>query len=50
LAPTTTEPQFPRRLAAESDAQVEAASAATVGPTQDAISCDLFAREQRLLD
>lgn len=37
-------------LAAESDAQVEAASAATIGPTKDQSSKELFDREQRLLD
>jgi len=37
-------------LQAEQDAQFEAASAATLGPTADAKARDLFAREQRLLD
>ena len=37
-------------LAAEADAQVEAATAATVGPTRDAIARELFTREQRILD
>lgn len=37
-------------LAAESDAQVEAATAATMGPTNDQPSKELFEREQRLLD
>jgi SNF2 family DNA or RNA helicase len=37
-------------LAAESDAQVEAVSAATIGPTKDQLSKELFDREQSLLD
>ena len=37
-------------LQAEQDAQFEAATAATLGPTADAKARDLFAREQRLLD
>ena len=37
-------------LQAEEDAQVEAASAATLGPTSDPSAAALFAREQHLLD
>jgi SNF2 family DNA or RNA helicase len=37
-------------LEAEQDAQFEAATAATFGPTADAKDRDVFAREQRLLD
>jgi SNF2 family DNA or RNA helicase len=37
-------------LAAEADSEMEAATAATVGPTQDAIARALFDREQKLLD
>lgn len=38
------------QLAAEEDAQFAAASAATLGPTADPASADLFARETALLD
>ncbi|MCZ2156648.1 MAG: DISARM system SNF2-like helicase DrmD [Bryobacterales bacterium] len=37
-------------LAAEADAQMEAATAATIGPTNDQSSKALFDREQQLLD
>jgi superfamily II DNA or RNA helicase len=37
-------------LAAESDAQMEAATTATIGPTTDQSSKSLFDREQQLLD
>ena len=37
-------------LAAEADAQMEAATASTIGPTKDQSSRPLFAREQQLLD
>ena len=37
-------------LAAEADAQMEAATTATIGPTQDQSSRSLFDREQQLLD
>lgn len=36
-------------MESEVEAQVEAVSATTVGPTADAISMQLFAREQELL-
>jgi len=38
-----------QELWAEVEAQFEAASAATVGPTKDAVSLDLFQKEQSLL-
>ena len=37
-------------LGAEAEAQVEAASAASIGPTRDQVAKALFDREQRLLD
>src|SRR5205807_3566433 len=37
-------------LAAEADAQMEAATTATIGPTKDQSSKSLFDREQQLLD
>ncbi len=37
-------------LAAEADAQMEAATTATIGPTEDQSSKSLFDREQQLLD
>jgi superfamily II DNA or RNA helicase/DNA-binding transcriptional regulator YiaG len=37
-------------LAAESDAQMEAATSATIGPTKDQSSRTIFDREQKLLD
>lgn len=37
-------------LAAEADAQMEAATRATIGPTKDQSASSLFAREQQLLD
>ena len=38
------------QLRAEEDAQFEAASAATIGPLEDATSKELFAKEQTILD